>query len=552
MNIHLIAFNCRYSHSCLALFYVRNELERHLPETRTALHQFTINDPYFETLLSITGSQADAWFFSVYIWNASYLLRLLPDLHRVAPMVPIVLGGPQASALREKLFFLPTVVHNEIEGVDRSFYRDLEQGRLQGEYWSAPGQAFPSPYKQDDFQSQLKNRNIYYEASRGCPFFCAYCLSSLSRGVVAKDLDLVKAELLAILQHRPSMIRFVDRTFNADPIRTLTIWRFLQENAPPGCSFHFEIAPDLFSEEMFGFLAGVEEGMFQFEIGIQSTSLETLKAINRKMDVDKAMVVIRRLKTLGVIHLHADLILGLPMEDEFRFGQSVREVLAVQPHYLQMGLLKILPDTAIARQVAEYGIVACQEPPYQVMATRWLDHQALSRLYWLGECLEAFYNKRYFKTFFSYLIPTEGDIFSWFQGLSALCARKGFYSLSKTQGFMNEILFHYIQGHEQAPLLREFLIFDWLSCGHRFLPEVFDEDLAAPKEYLWLHAAEAIDGLYIAKERNYFFKRGVFYRFSKAVLTHCGFFEHESDGVLGFITEHKCPVTTVVAVPVVR
>lgn len=552
MNIHLIGFNCRYSHSCLALFYVRNELERHLPEAKIVLHQFTINDPYFETLLRITGSQADALFFSVYIWNASYLLRLLPDLHSVAPTVPIVLGGPQAPALSEKLSFQPTVVHHEIEGVDRGFYHDLEQGRLQEDYWSAPGQPFPSPYKQDDFQSQLKNRNIYYEASRGCPFFCAYCLSSLSRGVVAKDLDLVKEELFAILQHRPSMIRFVDRTFNADPKRTLAIWRFLQQHAPVGTSFHFEIAPDLFSEEMFRFLEGVEDGMFQFEIGIQSTNPETLKAINRKMDVDKAMGVIRRLTGLGAIHLHADLILGLPLEDEARFGQSVRDVLALQPHYLQMGLLKILPDTAIGRQVEEHGIVACQDPPYQVMATRWLDHQTLSRLYWLGECVEAFFNKRYFKTFFSYLIPLEADMFAWFQGLSALCARRGFYTLSKTQALMNEILISYIQGHDQASLLREFMIYDWLLCGHRYLPEVFQEDLTAPKDYLWRHAADAIDGLYTAKERNYFFKRGVFFKFSPPVLLHCGFQELENDGFVGFVTEHKSPMAIVFSISVAR
>lgn len=536
----------------MALFYVRNELERHLPEAAAVLCQFTINDPYYETLLRITGGRADALFFSVYIWNASYLVRLLSDLYRLAPEIPIILGGPQAPALREKLNFRPTVVHNEIEGVDRNLYRDLAQGRLLADYRSTPGKDFPSPYKQEDYQSQLKNRNIYYEASRGCPFFCAYCLSSLSRGVVAKDLALVKEELLAILQHRPSMIRFVDRTFNADPKRALAIWRFLQENAPPGCSFHFEIAPDLFSEEMFTFLAGVEDGMFQFEIGIQSTNRETLTAINRKMDVEKAMAVIGRLKELRAIHLHADLILGLPWEDEARFGQSVRDVLALQPQYLQMGLLKILPDTAIAEQVVEYGIVACQEPPYQVMATRWMDHHTLSRLYWLGECVEAFYNKRYFKTFFSYCIPSQGDIFAWFQGLSECCARKGLYTLSKTQALMNEILFSFIQGDDQVSLLRELLIFDWLLCGHRYLPEVFHEDLTIPKEYLWLHTAEALDGLYTAKERNYFFKRGVFFKFSPELLTHCGFPASSGDGYLGFISDQKSEMATAVPIPVVR
>jgi len=550
MNIDLIAFNCRYSHSCLALFYVRNELMRHLPGARPVLRQFTINDPYFETLLAITGSQADALFFSAYIWNAAYLRRLLDDIHRILPEQIIVLGGPQASTLRDTLSFRPTVVHSEIEGVGRDFYRDLAQGRLRDDYLCTPGQPFPSPYSQEDFQRQLKNRNIYYESSRGCPFFCAYCLSSLSRGVRIKALDEVKAELLAILAQRPPLVRFVDRTFNADPERALAIWRFLRDNATPGCSFHFEIAPDLFTEEMFHFLAGVDEGLFQFEIGIQSTNRETLTAINRTMDVAKAFTSIRRLQALAGIHLHLDLILGLPLDDERSFAQSVREVLALNPHYLQMGLLKVLPGTAIARTATEQGIIFCQEPPYQVMATRWLDHRTLSRLYWLGECVEAFYNKRYFKAFFSYLIPREQDMFAWFQGLSDCCDRHGWQGLSKTQGLLNGILYAYSQGHGEAALLRELLIFDWLSHGHRFLPEVFGEDLTAPKDYLWLRAAEAIAGLYTDKERNFFFKRGTFFKFSPGALAHCGVSGQAGNGYLGFLSDRNSAHTTVVAVPV--
>ena len=253
MKISLIAFNCRYSHSCLALFYVRNELEKFLPESSVSINQFTINDPYYEALLKIKDYQTEALFFSVYIWNAVYLCRLINDLHSCLPDLPIVLGGPQAPSLREKLSFGPTLVHGQIEGVSQNFYKDLANKNLQSDYFGSSITTFSYPYKQEDFQGQLKNRNIYYESSRGCPFFCSYCLSSISHGVLSKDIEQVKKELSAILKESPKNLRFVDRTFNANPERSLEIWDFLLENADDTCSFHFEIAPDLFTKEMFCF-----------------------------------------------------------------------------------------------------------------------------------------------------------------------------------------------------------------------------------------------------------------------------------------------------------
>ncbi len=550
MNIQLLAFNCRYSHSCLALFYVRNELERNLPSTAITLTQFTINDPYYETLLRITSSEAEALFFSVYIWNALYLKRLLSDIHRLLPAIPLVLGGPQAAALREGLSFTPTVVHNEIEGVERAFYRDLAGGGLQSDYHGGAAATFSSPYKQEDFSRQLKNRNIYYEASRGCPFFCAYCLSSITRGVRIKAVEQVKEELLAILSHSPTMIRFVDRTFNADPLRTLEIWRFLHEQRDKRCTFHFEIAPDLFSEEMFLFLEGVPPDLFQFEIGIQSTNAETLAAVNRKMDVAKALATIRRLKQIGTIHLHVDLILGLPLESAATFADAVRACLATEPHQLQMGLLKVLPDTAIAREVQAHGIIACQDPPYQVLATRCLDHHTLSRLYWLGECIEAFYNKGYFKTFFSFCIREEGDICSFFEGLLRECQQRGLFTLAKTQQLMHDILFTFVHDHAHAPLLQELLVFDWLLCGHRFLPESCNRDLNGDREFLWQRAALDQEGLYTARERNLFFKKGIFCRFSARLLAHCRIVEGQGDAFVGFFKDEQHGKTMAVVIPV--
>lgn len=536
MNIRLIAFNCRYSHSCLALFYVRNELEKYIPSCSLSIEQFTINDPYYETLLKITGFQAESLFFSVYIWNASYLCRLLNDLHSIAPELPIVLGGPQAPALREKLTFKPTVVHRQIEGIERSFYHDVVGGTLQRDYWAEAVHSFGYPYKKEDFQDQLLNRNIYYESSRGCPFFCAYCLSSTSRGVVFKDLDLVKKELLDIISYSPKILRFVDRTFNADPDRTLELWRFIKDHADETSSFHFEIAPDLFSEEMFQFLEGVRGNFFQFEIGVQSTNPKTLAAVNRKIDLEKSFVNIKRLKDLGTINLHLDLILGLPEENQKSFAQSIRDGLALQPHYLQVGLLKVLPDTALALNIKALGIKACHEPPYQVLATQAMDHKTISHLYWLGECVEAFYNKGYFKTFFSYAIMHENDIFLFFEQLLTLCSRGNFFSLARTQVLMNDLLFALVDSHKDRAVLIECLILDWLLCGHRYLPAVFELDINTHKKFLWKNAPQELEGLYTKPERNFFFKKGVFFKFSSVVLSPTGISDADADSFVIFET----------------
>lgn len=539
MNIDLIAFNCRYTHSCLALFYLRNELEKRLPSSSVTILQRTINDPYFETLLRITERQADALFFSVYIWNATYLARLLADLRNIQPDLPIVLGGPHAPSLRDTLSFRPTVVHNQVEGVGDNFYWDLRNGTLQSDYYAEPVVTFGYPYKQEDFQDQLKNRHIYYESSRGCPFHCAYCLSSISRGVVFKDLEMVKRELRDIIGHSPKTLRFVDRTFNADPDRALQIWEFINVHADNSCCFHFEIAPDLFTEAMFGFLGGIAPGFFRFEIGVQSTNPATLQAVNRKMNLEKSFATIKRLRHIGTVTLHVDLILGLPNETVETFAQSIRDVLAVQPDYVQMGLLKVLPDTAICKSAREFEVVSCGEPPYQVVATKWMDHRSMARLYWLGECVEAFYNKHFFATFFSYVLKDE-DPYIFCERLLSECQGRDFFSRAKTHELMNEILFAVAASYERTDLWREFLVFDWLLCGHRFLPDIFNVDLRGHKDFLWGYAPQEVLDLYTQKDRAFFFKKATFCKFSSELLLCCDVPTGSDGGFVGFFASGVC------------
>lgn len=519
--LHLISINCRYSHSCLAQFYVRNELEQHVPQYPVVLTQLTINDPYYDTLLRLTEKPARAILFSVYIWNHQYVRRLIADLARLLPELPIILGGPQATVLAD----LPrqcSVVRGDIEGVGEQFYRDLTAGTLQTLYRAKPGRSFPSPYRRQDFSGPLKNRQLYYESSRGCPFSCSYCLSSVSKGVRHKSLDTVKQELLQLIAARPMIIKFVDRTFNDDPGRALAIWQFLVEHAA-GVKCHFEIAPDRFTDEMLIFLETVSCDLFQFEIGIQSCNPETLAIVNRHMDVERAGENIRRLAVLNTIHLHVDLILGLPCETGETFRQSFNRVFRCTPHYIQLGLLKVLPGTEMAERAEEFGLVFCAEPPYEVLATRWLEHAELRDLHAFCEMVESFYNNRFFRSLWRYLLHRDEEPFVFCSELLESCRRHGFFQLARTHKLMNRILFGLVQKRQDSALLQELLCYDWLRCGHRTLPTWLASCTQADiRNTLRLKLPQNLEGVFDYQTRVEFLKQSSFLELSATAVTTLG------------------------------
>jgi len=526
MIYKLIAFNGRFTHSCLALFYVRSALEDNMKGCKPEMMQYTINDPYYPTLRRIGSGDPAALFFSVYIWNSIYIQRLIVDLVKMLPGTPIVLGGPQAVTLAQSL--APdvsshcTVVLGEAESISKSFYLDLAGNRLQREYSCKKAAEFKSPYRPEDFTGPLKNRTIYYESSRGCPFGCTYCLSASEKGVRHLPTSQVFEELEAILRHEPRIIRFVDRTFNDLPERALDIWRFLVRQPGKTC-FHFEMAPDRFTGEMFQFLEQVDPGRFQFELGIQSTNIETLEAINRRCDLVKQEHNIRKLVALDKIHIHLDLILGLPYEDRESFVHSFADVFRLGPHYIQMGLLKVLPDTPISKSIAEYGLVVCETPPYEILANRWLAKAELEELFWFGECVEAFHNNRFFRGLWDYLRKKNEDIAAFFKALLALCRARDFFNLAHTQELMSSLLLELTQKRPDREVLRELLIFDWLRCGHHFLPEHIEhEPVSSHKKQLWRQLPQNWEGVYDYKSRDEFFKQSVFFRFSEKFLQEIG------------------------------
>ena len=565
MHIKLVAINGRFIHSSLALFHVRNELEAHCEHVTTELFQFNLSDPLYEILLHLSKGAPEAVFFSAAIWNSDRVESLITDLHTILPDSMLVVGGPQGEVVGRNLGpGLCTVVQGAIESVEKDFYNDLQNNALQPHYGRSffrlpeKQRRFVSPYREEDFHIHLKNRYIYYESSRGCPFSCTYCLSSAENGMVHKGLEQIRDELDLIMAQGPRTLRFVDRTFNDLPKRALAIWQLLLEY-DTSTLFHFEIAPDRISEEMFTFLTTVPPGRFQFEIGIQSTHEPTLAAIKRRIDPENARKTVSRLAASANIHLHGDLILGLPYETEESFLQSFADLFNMGPHHIQMGLLKLLPDTSITRDAPKFSYRSCARPPYSVLANQWLDRECLQRLYWFSECVETFYNTRYFPSVWNYFRQTGEAVVPFFQELLEASQRHHLFQLAATQEFLCRILNDTLQGRDDYVLLRELLCYDWLRCGHRTLPSYLDlkwkEIERNLKDRLHIRLPQSLPGVYEKSTRSRFIKQSVFYQFSGDSLHSLGFPINVDGGervCLAFMQEREPSVERLHKVTVIK
>lgn len=519
MHIKLIGCNGRYTHSTLSLFYLRQVLERKMSAVEITIQQFTINDSYFETLARCTDSEADYYCLSVYIWNSAFIGRLLHDLSLLYPDTPLIIGGPQAAELAKHLDIANlTLIKGEAEGLPDIFFNDLKKQQLKRSYQCLDKPEFSSPYRDADFSSLLANRHIYYESSRGCPYSCSYCLSAAETGVRHLEVKQVQTELNLILQHRPQIIRFIDRTFNALPQRTLELWTYLL-SLKTDTSFHFEISPDLFTEEMFELLEKVPAGKFQFEIGLQSTHVPTVTAVNRKTKIKQALENIKRLAAIDTIHLHVDLILGLPHDTEESNRQTFNDLFALAPHYIQMGLLKILPDTPISCQQQEFEMVASKEPPYELLRNKWLSHQKLKELYWFGECVEKFHNCHFFKPLFTYLRGQQENGFYFFSSLLGVCRKHHFFEQAATHELMSSILAEVGKSRPDPSSFLEVLELSWLYAGRRKLPaHLPGQDLKKNKEQLYQQLPQNMPPHFSHVDRNHFFKRAEFALFGPLAL----------------------------------
>lgn len=409
MKILLVAINAKYIHSNLAIYSLKAYAKEY--KDHIALLELTINHPEEDILKEIYRQQADVIAFSCYIWNIAIVERISAELHKVAPQAKIWFGGPEVSYDAPKYLNR----HQQLEGIilgegEQTFLELVEHyikgsqslSAISGLAYKEKGSVtltagrlplslneIPFPY--EDITT-FQNRIIYYESSRGCPYSCSYCLSSIDKRVRFRSIGLVSKELKFFLEHRVPQVKFVDRTFNCNKKHAMAIWRFIKENDNGVTNFHFEISADLLEEDELQFLATLRPGQIQLEIGVQTTNPGTVEAIKRKMDFGKLATNVRRISEGRNIHQHLDLIAGLPKEDYSSFERSFRDVYRLKPDQLQLGFLKVLKGSPMEEDSLTYGISYRNTAPYEVLMTDSLSYEELLQIKGICEMVEVYYN----------------------------------------------------------------------------------------------------------------------------------------------------------------
>ncbi len=481
MKILLTAINAKYIHSNLAVYSLRAYAREYQKQIQIA--EYTINHRVEYLLQELYKQKPDVLCFSCYIWNIRYVQEVITEFHKLLPNVPIWVGGPEVSYESEAFLRSYPMVTGVMIGEGEATFRELcsyyiehkdtqlqqIKGLLirtrQGTFVRTAEREFLDlnqlPFCYENLED-FNNRMIYYETSRGCPYSCSYCLSSIEKGLRFRSLERVKQELQFFLDHQVPQVKFVDRTFNCNHRHCTEIWQYLKEHDNGITNFHFEISADLLTEEELSLIASLRPGLIQLEIGVQSTYGPTIQEICRTMNLPRLETVVAQIRQAGNIHQHLDLIAGLPKEGFANFKESFRQVYAMKPQQLQLGFLKVLKGSDMYRLQGEYGIVFQEYPPYEVRATRWLTYEEILKIKLVEEMLEVYYNSGQFELTIKVLELTEENPFELFLNLGKFYERRGLLAISHSRMRRCEILLDYIEEtdscHQQ--LYQETLTFD--------------------------------------------------------------------------------------------
>ena len=468
MKILLAACNAKYIHSNLAVYDLKaysSDYDEHV-----ILREYTINQPKDEILKDIYSSGADVVCFSCYIWNISFVRELIRDLVKILPKTAFWAGGPEVSYDAEKFLTEMPEMTGVMVGEGEKTFHDLLEFYIDGKDsleeisgiayrtgdkiihngWRELMDLSAIPFVYEHLE-KFENRIIYYESSRGCPFSCSYCLSSIDKKLRFRDLELVKKELQFFLDHRVPQVKFVDRTFNCKHEHAMTIWKYILEHDNGVTNFHFEISADLLREEAMELMSQMRPGLIQLEIGVQSTNPETIRAIHRHMDLKKLEHCVNRVHSFRNIHQHLDLIAGLPYEDYDTFHQSFNDVYQMKPDQLQLGFLKVLKGSLMQKEAEVYGIVYKEKEPYEVLSTNWLTYGEVLKLKMVESMVEVYYNSGQFWHTLEYLVPFEKDAFTFYEKLGSFYEKKGYSEISHSRMRRYEILLEYLQEETDVP-----------------------------------------------------------------------------------------------------
>nr|WP_300836990.1 B12-binding domain-containing radical SAM protein [uncultured Acetatifactor sp.] len=500
----LAAVNAKYIHSNPAVYSLRacagEALGRHVE-----LAEYTINQPVTEILADIYGRRPDIIGFSCYIWNWRLVRELLGEIPKLLPDTEIWLGGPEVSydadvilrehpqvagimvgegeiTFRELLEYYaenkaPAGSHGtESESMAPAGHEDMEPKAIAVERLQRiPGLCLPTgytvcrpltdlsaiPFPYDDL-SPFGNRILYYESSRGCPFRCSYCLSSIDKQVRIRDIRKVKAELQFFLDHRVKQVKFIDRTFNCSHAHTTAVWSYLLEHDNGVTNFHFEITADILRQDETELLNRFRPGLAQLEIGVQTMNPRTLKAIRRTMDTERLESAVAAIHKGENVHLHLDLIAGLPYEDYESFGMSFDRVCRMRPHQLQLGFLKVLKGSEMWERAAEYGIRYLEQPPYEVLCTKWLSYEEVLRLKRIEEMVELYYNSAQFTHTLPVLEKAFHSPFALYETLADFYEKKGYFTASPARAYRYQVLLEFAVAYDgnRKEIYAELLTYD--------------------------------------------------------------------------------------------
>ncbi len=481
MNTILTTLNAKYIHSSLALRDLKAYSQASYPEL--TLLEFTINDSLDSIISNLVAQQPDLLGFSCYIWNIRPTLDVVDSIKKVLPDCKILLGGPEVSydgaEIMEANPLIDFIVVGEGEETFKelmdSLTQDLDMAAVDGLIWRKGDKVIQNPSRnpisldsvpfayEKGIQS-LENKIIYYETSRGCPYKCQYCLSSTTGRVRFLNLDRVKKELAWFVQSGVKQVKLVDRTFNCNPARTKEIFRYLIQLGGK-TNFHFEMAGDLIDEEMLDIIKTAPVGMFQFEIGIQSTKEDTLNAIQRRTNISKIEYAVSQLIKMDNIHIHLDLIAGLPEEDLYSLAQSINQVLSLKPHKLQLGFLKLLKGSGLRLNAEKYNYRYTTYPPYEVLSSHVLSFSELSLIKKIEELIDLYYNSHRFQQSIGCLSKLkDDDYFTIFMGFAEYWDKNQYFKYSHSNISLYEYLFDYAStlDHVDKELFRQLLCFDFV------------------------------------------------------------------------------------------
>ena len=466
MKILLAACNAKYIHSNLAVYNLKSCSGEY--SSRVVVKEYTINQIRDDILKDIYLEQPDVVCFSCYIWNISFVRELVPDLKKILPQVELWAGGPEVSydavefLKKNPAFFGVMVGEGEetfhelagyyierkpetLSGIRGVAFRDENKGRdVVHTGWRELMDLSKVPFAYSNL-TEFKNRIIYYESSRGCPFSCSYCLSSIDKKLRFRDIELVKKELQFFIDNKVPQVKFVDRTFNCKHDHAMEIWRYITENDNGITNFHFEISADLLRAEELALMKTMRPGLIQLEIGVQSTNPQTIKAIRRTMDFEKLKGIVEQIHSFGNIHQHLDLIAGLPYEGYDSFHKSFCDVYALRPEQFQLGFLKVLKGSYMMEMTGEYQILYKDREPYEVLSTAWLTYGEILRLKMVESMVEVYYNSGQFQHTLEYLLPLAKDAFTFYESLGAFYEKKGYSEISHSRMRRYEILLEYLQ-----------------------------------------------------------------------------------------------------------